>query len=112
VEERKTRYFIVNSEVTTKLAMELTGFFMQCKNENANALLIVNSAGGSIYACSQIFEVYKASGVHLTTIGIGFLAACASCIFCMGDERILIPDSEFCINKPFLKFYEKIKISP
>lgn len=112
MKESRTKYFIINSEVTTKLAMELTIFFAECKIQKANALFIIDSFGGNMEAVDQIVETYTASGVYLITIGAGTLDNCTSALFCMGDERILLPNTNFILHNDFLKYFcQKTKIT-
>lgn len=112
MKESKTKCFIIDSEVTTKLAMELTTFFVKCKMEKANALLVINSAGGNMDAVVQIVETYKAAGIYLITIGAGRLANCTSALFCLGDERVLLPNTSLLLHNDFQKYFcEKTKIT-
>lgn len=112
MKETKTKYFIIDSEVTTKIAMELTIFFAECKLQKANALLIINAAGGSMDAVAQIDDAYKVFGVHLITIGAGRLSNCTSALFCLGDERILLPNTSLSLHIDFQKYFcEKTKIT-
>lgn len=91
--------------------MHLTTFFVECKIHNEEALLIINSQSGNDSALNQIVSAYQDSGVHLTTIGMGMLANCSTALFCMGDERILLPETAFSIHPGIKNYYEKTGIT-
>lgn len=105
------KLFVINSDIDTTLAMELTTFFIECKMNSEKAVLIINSKSGNDSALNQIISAYQDSGVHLTAIGMGMLANCSSALFCMCDERILLPGTDFSIHPGIKNYYEKTGIT-
>ena len=79
-------------------ASNIVKFILDCRKENERAVMLIDSPGGNIFAVHPIYEVLKDTGVHLTTIGVGMVASAASIIFAMGDERILLPGTEYLIH--------------
>jgi len=106
------KIFLVCSDINNNLAMELTTFFVECKLNNEEAVLLINSKSGTNAALKQIISAYKSSGVHLIAIGMGKLCNCSSAIFCMADERILLPETEFSLHPDLKDYYEKTGITP
>lgn len=105
------KLFVINSTIDVALAMDLTRFFIACKIHNEDALLIINSASANERALKQIVSAYEASGVRLTAIGMGHIDNCGAALFCMADERILLPETVFVLN-PYMKgYYGKTRIS-
>lgn len=76
-------------------APALCRFFIDCKTANEEALLVINSSGGDLFAVNQVAQTYQDSGVHLTTIGLGDVSNMEAVLFCMADERILVPNTCF-----------------
>lgn len=79
-------------------ATSIVNFILKCKSENESAVMLIDSPGGDVPALEPIYAVLKDTGVHLTTIGVGMVASAASIIFAMGDERILLPGTEYLIH--------------
>lgn len=94
------KYYHFLGELNERQANSIINFFLQCKKDNEAATLLINSAGGSISYMNAIYETLIDSKVRLTTIGTGMVASSAAIIFAMGDERIVLPDTEFIIHKP------------
>ena len=105
------KLFVIKSTIDVHLAMDLTKFFIDCKTNNEDALLIINCASGSEGALEQVVSSYEASGVHLTAIGMGYVSDSASALFCMADERILLSGTVFVLNSYVKRYYEKTRIS-
>lgn len=79
-------------------ASTIVRFILDCKEDNEDAVMLIDSPGGDIFALPPIYEVLKDTGVHLTTVGVGMVASAAAIIFAMGDERILLPGTEYLIH--------------
>jgi len=105
------KLFVIKSAIDVALAMDLTNFFIECKAHNEDALLIINSSSGKLNALNQIISAYEASGVHLTAIGMGQLQNLASALFCMADERILLPRTDISLHYSIKDYYGKTGIT-
>ena len=98
-----------NSETATKLVL----FFVKCKKfHKKDARIFIHSPGGAGCQLEAILTAYQDSGIHLTVIGTGLVASCAAALFCMADERILTPNTEFMIHHPHVPLNPKSKKLP
>jgi len=77
---------------------EICFFLLACKKEEKDAILLLSSDGGEMDALTAILDTLIASKVHLTVIGRGMVASAAATLFCMGDERILLPNSRLLLH--------------
>ena len=103
------KLFVLAGDIDTQMAVELTNFFVDCKIHNEDALLLINSETGADFPLNQVISAYQCSGVKLTAIGMGTLSNCSASIFCMADERILLPKTYFNLY-PSLPYFNKTRI--
>lgn len=89
---------------------EMLEFFVKCKMENEDALVIVSSEGGYIHYLKTLHEFIRDSGVHLTTLGMGVMYSAGSAFFCLGDERIIVPGTRVMIHNSLLSVKGKMDL--
>lgn len=81
-------------------AMEqICWFLLRCKKEEKDAVILLSSNGGDMDCLTAILDTLIASKVHLTVIGRGMVASAAATLFCMGDERILLPNARLLLHR-------------
>lgn len=90
-------YFLISGDINEQTATTFTRFLADCKAQNKRALLLINSSSGKGNALSQMIAAYQCSGVYMIAIGFGRLCNCAASIFCMANERILLPETQFAL---------------
>jgi len=90
--------FSWNNSFDNNMMDKFCEFLFTCKREDKDAILLLSSNGGSSSAMFAACDTLRATKVHLTVIGRGLVASAAAVLFCMGDERILLPSAELLIH--------------
>ena len=88
----------LTGELNENSMKEVVELLLQCKKEADRAFIMISSGGGLVNCLKAIHDVLEATKVPLTTIGMGHVESSAAALFCMGDTRILLPNTEFMMH--------------
>ena len=92
------KYYHFLGELNERQTHNIIKFLLECKRDNEEAVMLINSPGGSINCLESIYEILMDTEVRLTTIGVGMVASSAAIIFAMGDERIILQNTKYLIH--------------
>lgn len=86
---------------------DIVKFLFQCKKDDEEAVILINSGGGNSYDMALLYETLRDIKVQLTTIGIGRVSSAAASLFAMGDDRILLPGTRYLVHS-CRDYWEKV----
>lgn len=96
--------FSIHGQMTGYSTMSLRSKVLELKSKGITELRIfIMSPGGMVLdafgACDVIRDA-KASGIHVTTIGLGMVASASMPVFLAGDTRMAGANTVFMLHKP------------
>ena len=98
------KHYYFFGELNDRQAHDIIKFFLECKRDGEDAVMLINSLGGSISCLEAIHATLIDTEVKLTTIGVGKVSSSAAIIFAMGDERIILPGTTYLIHHARQRF--------
>ena len=100
----------LSGKLDGRKTIEIIELLLRCKKNNDNAVIVINSETNHFPNLEAIYWTLVDTGVQLTTIGVGKVAEMAAMLFALGDERILLPKTEYKLYYPN-QMFEKAKFT-
>ena len=98
------KHYYFFGELDIERTQSIVSFILECKKSNEEGVMMINSPGGLTSGLDSIYATLVDTGVRLTTVGMGTVASAAAILFAMGDERMILPGTEYLIHHPRQKW--------
>ena len=92
------KHYYFFGELDFGRAQSIIHFLLECKRDGEDAVMLINSQGGSVECLEAIYQTLVDTKVRLTTIGTGTVASAAAILLAMGDERIILPGTRYLVH--------------
>jgi len=92
-------YFVINGDITDRVCRSLTTHLEIAKGMGATDVhLLLNSAGGDLFAAYDAYTAIRGMKVPITTYNCGTVDSAATLIYLAADKRQAIPSASFTIH--------------